>query len=227
MLRFIGESARDALVMRCGDTMCGAASILSLPGILLTVVIAGSLAVLFTVELVLREPAGVLGKLKGYPSAAPLMAWMTTNLIAVASLYLNTRQAKYLPPDLLIDVSYATSIFLVALFALMFGRVVAPRAQINVKYLDSWQVRTGLYLAAIISAAGMLGIGGSKYYLAFWVLGPALAVFGVIVRSRRNRGRHASSRDSRQAVDGNEHIPLQRQMPDVTQTGITPERLGR
>jgi hypothetical protein len=53
----------------------------------------------------------------------------------VQSLYLNTRDFQYRPSPWMIYVSYAASILLVTLFALACGRVVAPRAEVNMKSL--------------------------------------------------------------------------------------------
>lgn len=135
VLRFLAETARDALMMRCGN-VCGASSILSPWGIELTLFIAASLSVLITIELLEREPTGKFGKLKNHPTAAPLVVFIAAVFVTtVQSLYLNTRSSPYRPSPWMIYVSYAASILLVTLFALACGRVVAPRAEVNVKSL--------------------------------------------------------------------------------------------
>jgi hypothetical protein len=136
VLRFLAETARDALIARCGN-ICGASSILSPWGIGLTLVIAASLSVFITIELLEREPIGKLGKLTNYPTAAPLVVFSAAVLVTTAqSLYLNTRGRSYKPSVELIYLSYAASIFLIILFAMACGRVVVPRAGVNLKALE-------------------------------------------------------------------------------------------
>ena len=97
---------------------------------------------------------------------------------------------------MLIYACYSAGILLIAFFALMFGRVVAPRAKVSVQPLESRPIKIALYLGATVPAVIMLWIGGARYYFAFWALAPALMVFLVIIQSSRKKGRHARKHEA-------------------------------
>lgn len=225
-LRFLAEMARDALMIRCRN-ICGASSILSPWGIELTLLIAASLSVLITIELLEREPIGKFGKLRDHPAAAPLLVFIAVVFVTtIHSLYLNTRNESYTSSPWIIYVSYATSIFLVTLFAVACGRVVAPRAEVNVKALawfgekvtvKLWQlhedpnipgsstlpgqsassdlksVKVLLVIVATVSALAMTLLGGGRWYLALFVLGPAIAIVVLVAYSCRKDGKHSKA----------------------------------
>jgi hypothetical protein len=75
VLRFLAEAARDAFLERCANA-CRSPGILSWPGIVLTLLVAAALAVLITMELRDYDPTGKLGKLKHYPTAAPMVVFL-------------------------------------------------------------------------------------------------------------------------------------------------------
>lgn len=222
VLRFLAETARDALIARCGN-ICGAKSILSPWGIGLTLIIAVSLSVFITIVLLEREPKGNLGKLKHYPTAAPLVVFIAAVFVTTTqSLYLNTRDQSYRPSLGFIYVSYAASIFLITLFATACGRVVVPRAAVNLNAVErviEWiknklpgvrkdasdpgsdqpnrvaptSVKVFLLVIAVISAGFMMYLGGRRCYLVLFVLTPALTIFILVMYSRRKDGKHSKA----------------------------------
>lgn len=229
VLRFLAEATRDAFLERSANA-CRPPGILSWPGIGLTLLVAAALAVLITMELLDYHPTGKLGKLEHYPTAAPMVVFISAVFVTtVESLYLHTRDGSYQPSVWMIYVSYAVSIFLVTLFALACGRVVAPRAEVNVGSLlraygklsrrpprdnpatpqavrqadvakpqaldtNSKMVKRLLLIIIAIFAVLIFLLGGSQWYLAFFVLLPAVPVAVITstgVYSRRKSGKHS------------------------------------
>jgi hypothetical protein len=234
VLRFLAEATRNAFLERSGSA-CRAPGILSWPGIGLTLLVAAGLAVLITMELLDYRPTGKLGGLEHYPTAAPLVVFISAVFVtAVESLYLHTRSGSYQPSVWMIYVSYAVSIFLVTLFALACGRVVAPRAEVNVSSVlraygklsrrspqnnpatpqavqqanvakapdtNSKRIKRLLLIIIAIFAVLIFLLGGSQWYLAFFVLLPAVPVVVITstgVYSRHKRGKHSKETPSTQ-----------------------------
>jgi hypothetical protein len=236
VLRFLAEAARDAFLERCANA-CRPPGILSWPGIGFTLLVAAALAVLITMELRDYDPTGKLGKLKHYPTAAPMVVFISVVFVTTTqSLYLHTRGSSYQPSLWMIYVSYAVSIFLVTLFALACGRVVAPRAEVNVASLlraygklprrsaradpatqaarpadaakpqgsaaNSKKVKRLLLIITVILAFLIFVLGGRQWYLAFFVLLPAVPVTIITstgVYSRRKSGKHSKETPSSHA----------------------------
>jgi hypothetical protein len=214
VLRFLAESARDVLLVNCGNgsTVCPHmefAGILSVPVIWLTLSLAVSLVVLFTVA---ARPEKKGGRPRGFAGwfyekivAPALLVFATTVFVVIGlSLYVETRKAGYEPSTGSIDTWYIGSILIVALFALMLGSVVAPRANVMVtetndghgrhERTERWSSFTGsagsTWLKVALAAIA-LGLAIAIYVIsgpiALWLLVPVLILTATFLASVKDK----------------------------------------
>jgi hypothetical protein len=204
VLRFLADAAREAVRSSCQPppTPCTLPGVLSPWGIALTLLIAASLSVIFTMKLQASEPRWMIGELTNHPAWPPGFVFAATVLVTTTgSVYLSTRGPSYRPSGWLIFPSYAACILLVALFALACGRVVAPRAEVSVEALlqrwaagahaaheaggqtkaHDWStpLRWTLYVVCGLALLALTLIGPQRL-LSLCVTGPAVLVWFLV-----------------------------------------------
>lgn len=231
VLRFLAVSARNVLSVNCLKPSDSPESIsetckhveysglLSTPGIWLTLSLATSLVVLFTVA---AQPdkdgrsKGIARLLTDKIVAPTVLVFGATLFVAIGySLYTTTRIPGYEPSTVGVDRLYIGSTLIVALFTLMFGSVVAPRADVmmtrqtsageqstrTTKSPDMKRSRAirraiagGSAVVAVVSGIEVHGISGR---MSLWLLIP-VTVLAVVFLTSVLWPRHMSTDRTRQ-----------------------------
>lgn len=183
VLRFLASTTSAVAVYRCHHVVhCEPPGVLSPWGIVFTLIIAMSLAMLTATVLQEHEPGGRIGALTNHPALPPVVVFLATVFVAaLESVYLSTRDHSYVPSDWFIYLSYGTSIFLVGLFAFVCGRVISPRAEILMPMATRL---AGLFTFLTVVSVAVLFCLTPLGYPILSVLLPAAAVVILIAHSR-------------------------------------------